>query len=63
MKITITIPAPPPGYTKPERQAVYLPFGSTLILVGECWVRAVDHLKSGGDTEICCHKEATHARP
>lgn len=56
MRITIDIEEPPEGYSIPERKPVYLPLDGILILIGSCWVRAVDELKLGGSTYICCHK-------
>jgi hypothetical protein len=56
MKITIDIVNPPEGYSVPERKPVYLPFGNIIILIGECWVRASDRLKYGGESHICCDK-------
>lgn len=56
MQITIEIEDPPKGYSTPERRPIYLPFGETIILIGGCWIRAVDELTLGGETHICCHK-------
>ena len=56
MKIEIEIPAPPDGYSVPERKPIFLPFSNTLILVGQAWVRAADVLQYGGCIHICCRK-------
>lgn len=57
MKIEIEIKDPLKGCSIPTRRPVYLPFDDTFILLGNCWVRAIEELWFGGGVYICCHKE------
>jgi len=56
MQITIEIEPQPKGYSIPTWKPVYLPFDGILILIGNFWVRACDHLTLGGGYHICCYK-------
>jgi len=58
MQITIEIKDPPNGYGTPKRGPIYLPIGSELVLIGNCWVRAADIIQSGGSTWIYAEKLA-----
>ena len=56
MVITIEVKDPPEGYGTPKRGPIYLPIGDELVLIGDCWVRAVDEVKGGGSTWIYAEK-------
>jgi len=58
MIISIAIKDPPEGYDTPKRGPLYLPIcDSTLILIGECWIRAVEEINQGGDYWIYANKK------
>ena len=56
MIMTIEIPNPPKGYANPKRRPLYIPYGNTIVLVGNSWVRAVDICgeSDGGRIHIYC---------
>jgi len=60
MEITINIKEPPEGYKTPRRGPLYLPVGDELVLIGECWCRAKDRVKTGGDFWIYSFKDVSY---
>lgn len=55
---SVRILQPPDGYGAPCRGPLYLPPSpNTLVLVGRCWCRAIDQVKTGGGYWIFAVRE------
>ena len=57
IEITIKVAVPGEDYNTPKYGPLYLPIRkTTIILIGNNWCRAIDHIKTGGDYWIYAEK-------